>query len=188
MKNINKHSDISLLGGCALIKRKVFHDNRGVFSEMFRDNDFSDINFVQDNFSHSSYKGTFGGLHFQSPPYDQSKLITVISGAILDFFVDIRPESSSFLQYGSYNLTDSSHESLLIPKGFAHGFLTLEDNTKVFYKVDNYYSSDHDHTLLWNDPEINLEINLQDIQHISEKDSQGLTSKQLISKGIIYAK
>ncbi|MDC0992228.1 dTDP-4-dehydrorhamnose 3,5-epimerase [Gammaproteobacteria bacterium] len=188
MKNNYKHSDISLLDGCKLIKRKAFYDDRGVFSEMFRENTFSDINFVQDNFSHSTFKGTFRGLHFQSPPYDQSKFISVLSGAILDFFVDLRPESSSFLKHASYHLTDSSNESLFIPKGFAHGFLTLKDNTKVFYKVDNYYSSDHDHTLLWNDPAINLEINSKDIQYISNKDSQGFTSKQLISKGLIYAK
>ena len=179
--------EIQDLEGCKLINRSAFKDERGTFCEMFREEDYEDMHFIQDNLSHSISKGTFRGLHFQSPPYSQSKLVSVLSGSIIDFFVDLRFESRTFLMHSSHILNADSYDSLLIPKGFAHGFLTLEDNTIVSYKVDNYFSSEHDNTLLWSDSKINLALDSGDIVHISNKDKHGLTIKELLSQGLINA-
>ena len=177
--------DITELDGCKLISKKVLHDERGIFSELFRASSINNISFIQDNFSHSLLKGTFRGLHFQSSPFEQTKLVHVLTGSILDFFVDIRPASDTYLDYCAYKLTSSGDEALMIPKGFAHGFLTLEDDTRVFYKVDNYYSSENDYSLVWNDSSINIDFQENKILHLSEKDKNGLTINEMKLRKIL---
>jgi dTDP-4-dehydrorhamnose 3,5-epimerase len=113
-----------------------------------------DLDFVQDNHSRSAGRGTLRGLHFQSPPYAQSKLVRVLRGAILDVAVDIRHGSPSFGRHVTVELTADSWQQLLVPKGFAHGFVTLLPDTEVFYKVDAYYAAQHDMGVLWNDPDL----------------------------------
>jgi len=177
--------NIGSLEGCKILSAKSFADNRGLFSELFRESDFLKFSFVQDNFSHSLYKGTFRGLHFQRAPFEQSKLVHVITGSILDFFVDLRPHSETFLDYCSYTLNSSDNESLLIPKGFAHGFLTLEDDTRVLYKVDNYYSPDHDFSLHWNDPSIKIDLQGNEVVHLSKKDDAGISITEINNRNLL---
>ena len=132
-----------------------------------------DINFVQDNQSLSEKSGTLRGLHFQSPPFAQDKLVRVTQGKILDVAVDIRRGSPTFGQHIAEFISATEWNQILVPKGFAHGFLTLEKNTEVIYKVSNYYAPNHDHGIKWNDPSlgINWGIDIENIV-ISEKDRQ----------------
>ncbi len=132
------------LEGCLIISPQKFSDERGYFFESFNKALFKnitgiEIDFVQDNQSSSS-KGVLRGLHFQTGDYEQAKLVRVISGRIQDVCVDIRPNSPTFGHYFSIILDDIMNEQLFIPRGFAHGFLVLEDNTIVSYKCDNYYN------------------------------------------------
>ncbi|SVE18886.1 uncharacterized protein METZ01_LOCUS471740, partial [marine metagenome] len=133
--------------GLFIITPEIFHDNRGYFFESFNNKNFNqninNIQFCQDNESKSS-KNTLRGLHFQIPPFDQTKLVRVVKGSILDVVVDLRKNSSTFGKYYSIKLNDKNKNQLLIPKGFAHGFLTLSDECVVNYKVDNPYSKDHE--------------------------------------------
>ena len=142
--------------GLTLIKPRVHADHRGFFLESYSDKIFAEagINcaFVQDNHSKSTAKGVIRGLHLQNPPYEQSKLVRVIRGAIFDVAVDLRPESPTRGQWKSFELTERNFNMLFIPKGFAHGFCTLEENTEIVYKVDNPYSPTHDTGVIWNDP------------------------------------
>jgi dTDP-4-dehydrorhamnose 3,5-epimerase len=144
------------LTGVFLIKPQVFKDHRGFFVESYSFKKFSDagINctFVQDNHSKSVNIGVLRGLHFQLPPFTQSKLIRVTKGAVLDVVVDIRKSSPTFGQWRSFELTEDNFDMLFVPQGFAHGFCTLKSDTEVHYKVDNYYAPEHDRGILWNDP------------------------------------
>ena len=152
---------------------KIHKDDRGTFQEtynrdIFKSNGFED-DFIQDNLSFSKKRGTIRGLHFQKGEFAQSKLIYVLKGKILDVFVDIRKTSNNFGKYFSIEI--SSEDSFLyIPRGFAHGFCTLEDETSVLYKVDNLYNKDHESGLNWKDP--NLKIKWPSFQqyYLSEKD------------------
>lgn len=124
-------------------------DKRGFFSETYQLQRFTEMElpaFVQDNLS-SSAKGVFRGLHWQAAPFQQGKLVTCLAGAIIDFFVDIRPESSTFGQHGSVRLDSTALASIWIPGGFAHGFLSLEDSTLVSYKVSEYWNSGSERSL-----------------------------------------
>ena len=138
----------------------VFEDNRGFFTESYTQNKFHklgvEVDFVQDNHSFSQYKGTIRGLHFQSDPMEQSKLVRVIKGSILDVIVDIRADSQNFRKYTTVELTDKNFKQVFIPQGFAHGFCTLEDNCHVTYKVDNFYSAENNCGIIWNDPQLNI--------------------------------
>ncbi|MAZ80013.1 MAG: dTDP-4-dehydrorhamnose 3,5-epimerase [Gammaproteobacteria bacterium] len=142
------------------IEPKNHNDERGFFRENFNFRDLKEkkilFNSVQDNFSSSKKKGTIRGLHFQTPPYEQSKIIYVISGEIFDVFVDLRKNSKNYGKYSSMILSEDSG-FLLIPRGFAHGFCTLKDNTKVMYKVDNYYNKESDSGIIWNDSFLNID-------------------------------
>ena len=133
-------------------------DARGFFSETFsrRDLKAAAIEFdgVQDNQSFSQRKHTIRGLHFQIPPFAQAKLIRVVRGSAFDVAVDIRHGSPSFGRHVSVVLRADSAEQFYIPAGFAHGFCTLEPDTEILYKVDNYYSAEHDRGILWNDPDL----------------------------------
>ena len=149
------------LEGVILIEPKKHEDNRGFFSETFNKKkikEFENLEFVQDNQSLSLQKYIFRGLHYQIPPFAQDKLVRVIKGSILDFVLDIRKSSKTCGQLESFKLSSENFNQIFVPKGFAHGFLTLEDNTETIYKVTNYYSPEHDFGINIHDPE--LEINL----------------------------
>jgi dTDP-4-dehydrorhamnose 3,5-epimerase len=165
------------LNGLYLIEPKIFKDNRGYFFESYNMNNFKkngiNTNFVQDNESNSS-KGVLRGLHFQSPPYSQAKLIKVVTGSILDVAVDIRKDSKTYGKYYSVVLTRENKKMLYIPEGFAHGFLSLEDNTTLQYKCSNFYNKECDGSIIWNDPNININWGIDSEPIISEKDKLGI--------------
>ena len=158
---------------------KVFGDQRGFFLETFNASRYNDIlrniQFVQDNFS-SSNKGVLRGLHFQNPPYSQGKLVQVITGSALDVAVDLRRNSETYGQQVKVLLSSEKRNQFWIPEGFAHGFLSLEDNTIFSYKCTNYYNPQSEVTILWNDR--NLKIDWQiDNPIISPKDKEGVLFK-----------
>jgi dTDP-4-dehydrorhamnose 3,5-epimerase len=160
-----------------IIKTSVFGDNRGYFVETFRQDkleNFIDytINFCQDNESKSS-KGVLRGLHYQLPPFAQTKLVRVISGSVLDVAVDIRKNSPTFGKHFAIKLSSQNKTQLLIPRGFAHGFLTLEDETIFTYKVDNYYSKECDKGIAFDDKNIGIDWQLSGKELIlSDKDKK----------------
>lgn len=150
-------------------------DARGWFSETFRVDALARagivVPFLQDNQSFSAPQGTVRGLHFQIPPHPQAKLIRVLSGAIFDIAVDIRPASPTYMKYVAVRLDAEGGEQLFIPHGFAHGFCTLTPDVMVAYKVDSYYSPSHDRGILWNDPDIGIEWPVGENEAVlSEKD------------------
>lgn len=162
--------------GLVLIEPRIFHDDRGFFFESYnlnkyRDHVGDDIQFVQDNIS-SSKKGVLRGLHFQTPPFAQGKLVSVLRGSVLDVAVDIRSGSPTFGKHHIVELSGSNKLQFWIPPGFAHGFVSLEDDTLFSYKCSNYYSPSHEKTLLWNDPELNIDWGIID-PIVSEKDKIG---------------
>ncbi len=146
----------------ALLLEPVVHgDHRGFFMESFNESTMHglDINykFIQDNHSLSAEPGVLRGMHYQLNPKVQTKLIRVISGAIYDVIVDIRKESPTFGQWEGFILSEFNKRQLLVPQGFAHGFCTLVPNTQVIYKVDEYYSPEHDRGIAWNDPALAID-------------------------------
>jgi dTDP-4-dehydrorhamnose 3,5-epimerase len=160
-----------------LIRPRRFVDQRGYFMETYREADFRALgiacSFVQDNHSYSAVAGTIRGLHFQRPPKAQAKLIRVSCGAIFDAAVDLRPASSTFGRWFSVNLSAEGGEMLFIPVGFAHGFCTLVPDTHVSYKVDAYYSLEHDAGVRWNDPQIGVDWPVaMDEAVLSDKDKK----------------
>jgi dTDP-4-dehydrorhamnose 3,5-epimerase len=136
-------------------------DSRGFFSEVFKENVLREhgiaVRFVQDNHSLSGSQGVIRGLHFQTPPFAQAKLVRVTAGSILDVAVDIHWGSPSFGRHVAVVLSGSEGNQIFIPEGFAHGYCTLERDTEVIYKVSAYYSPEHDRGLLWNDPALAIE-------------------------------
>ena len=132
-----------------------YKDDRGHFMEVFNSKIYEShgiINtWVRENHSKSENKGTIRGLHFQLPPYNEAKLVRVLSGSIIDIFVDLRYKSKTFGQWDSIILSSQNNKLIYIPRGFAHGFCTLEDNTEVVYKVDNYYKPSYESGIIWND-------------------------------------
>ena len=162
--------------GVKLIVPKKFGDNRGWFSETYNSKVLSDagiyMTFVQDNQSLSLEKGVVRGLHCQSPPFAQDKLVRVTRGAIFDVVVDVRHGSPSFGKHVSAILSAENWNQLLIPIGFAHGLVTLEPNTEILYKVTNCYSPSNDFGLLWNDPALGIDWPLTGAPIISEKDAK----------------
>jgi dTDP-4-dehydrorhamnose 3,5-epimerase len=143
-----------------LLEPKVFGDHRGFFMESYNEKLFSELglefDFIQDNHSLSVEAGTLRGLHYQLNPYAQTKLVRVVRGAIYDVIVDIRKGSPTYGQWQGFILTEENKQQILVPRGFAHGFCTLVKNTEVIYKVDNYYSAEHDRGIQWNDPQLNI--------------------------------
>ena len=158
-----------------LIKPKVFGDERGYFVETFRQDKFEaavghKVDFIQDNESKST-KGVFRGLHFQLPPYAQSKLVRVIEGAVLDVAVDIRKGSPTYGEYVMVELSAENKHQLFVPRGFAHGFVVLSETAIFAYKVDNYYSPECDKGLAFDDPSLKIDWQLPKEQlKLSEKD------------------
>jgi dTDP-4-dehydrorhamnose 3,5-epimerase len=158
-----------------LIKPVRHADSRGFFSEVFKESELRkhaiDINFVQDNHSLSVSKGVVRGLHFQIAPFAQAKLLRVVAGSILDVAVDIRGGSPSYGRHVAIVLSATDWSQIFIPEGFAHGYCTLEANTEVLYKVNTYYSPEHDRGLLWNDPALGIAWPVSDDEAlVSDRD------------------
>jgi dTDP-4-dehydrorhamnose 3,5-epimerase len=166
-----------------IIKPKVFEDPRGYFYESYNAGILLqhgvDVNFVQDNQS-LSQKGVLRGLHFQNPPHAQGKLVRVINGSVLDVVVDIRKNSPTYGQHFDIELNEKNKIQLWVPSGFAHGFLTLENNTVFAYKCTNYYNKSSEDCILWNDPDIGINWNV-DNPLLSEKDNLGKSFKKFES-------
>ena len=164
-----------VLNGALLIKPKVFSDNRGYFSETFNEQSLNkiigEVNFVQDNQS-LSQKGVLRGLHFQNPPHDQGKLVRVIKGAVKDVIVDVRNSSPTYGKSFAVELSESNFLMLWVPPGFAHGFLTLENDTIFFYKVSNFYNAASEGCIKWNDNTLNINWGATDVL-VSDKDQEG---------------
>lgn len=162
------------LNDLVLIKPRVFPDERGYFYEAFNAKTFADkglnVTFVQDNVS-MSQKGVLRGIHFQKPPFAQGKLVQVLRGSVLDVAVDLRKESPSYGKHFSYVLSAENKTQLYVPEGFGHGFVTLEDNTLFSYKCSNYYNKDSEGAILWNDPELNIDWQIEQ-PIISAKDQE----------------
>ncbi|WP_055105994.1 dTDP-4-dehydrorhamnose 3,5-epimerase [Paenibacillus ihumii] len=149
------------LEGASLLEPVVHGDHRGFFMESYNEQVMKELGvnhqFIQDNQSLSAEPGVLRGLHYQLNPKAQTKLIRVLTGAIYDVILDIRRSSPTFGQWIGVILSEHNKRQLLVPKGFAHGFCTLVPNTQVFYKVDEYYSPEHDRGILWNDPALNID-------------------------------
>jgi dTDP-4-dehydrorhamnose 3,5-epimerase len=171
------------IAGLLVIEPKVFKDHRGYFYESYNATAFKeagiDAVFVQDNQS-LSQKGILRGLHFQAPPHAQGKLVRVIKGAVLDVVVDIRKASPTYGRHYSIELTEDNFKMFWIPEGFAHGFLTLENNTLFSYKCTDVYNKASEGGLLWNDPELNIDWGISN-PVLSEKDTQNPTLKDFSS-------
>ena len=170
-----------------IIEPRIFEDSRGFFMESYNYNTFKELGidnvFVQDNISKSS-KGVLRGLHFQKDEYAQAKLVYVLRGAVLDITVDLRETSETFGKYVVVELNDKNKRMLFIPRGFAHGFLTLEDDTEFIYKCDNFYNPKSEVGIIWNDTDLNIDWNLdkynikEEELIISEKDKKNITFKE----------
>lgn len=169
MEIIKTHID-----GVVIIEPRLFCDDRGYFFESFSQREFEEkvcgTVFVQDNESKSSY-GVLRGLHFQKPPFAQSKLVRVVKGAVLDVAVDIRRHSPTFGQHVAVELTADNHRQFFIPRGFAHGFSVLTDEVVFQYKCDNYYAPQSEGALAWDDPDLGIDWRIPaDKVILSEKD------------------
>lgn len=162
--------------GVLILEPEVFNDDRGYFMESFSQKQFESevckTDFVQDNESKSSF-GVLRGLHFQKPPYAQSKLVRVVKGRVLDVAVDIRKGSPTFGKHVSVELTEDNKYQFFVPRGFAHGFVVLSEEVIFQYKCDNFYAPQHEGAIVWNDPSINIDWKI-DIDKIilSEKDKK----------------
>jgi dTDP-4-dehydrorhamnose 3,5-epimerase len=166
----------SILDGVVIVEPKVIGDNRGWFMETHSTAKFLEaginLNFVQDNQSFSAFKGTIRGLHYQLNPKAQTKLVRCTNGAIYDVVVDIRIGSPSYRGWFGITLSADNKKQLLVPKGFAHGFMTLTDDVEIQYKVDELYSPENDRGIIWNDPEIGIEWPMGIKPILSEKDDK----------------
>lgn len=160
--------------GVVIIEPRIFKDERGYFYESFSQREFEEkvcrTVFVQDNQSKSSY-GVLRGLHFQKPPYCQSKLVRCIKGAVLDVAVDIRKGSPTFGKYVAVELTEENHRQFFVPRGFAHGFAVLSKEAVFQYKCDNFYCKESEGSVAWNDPQLAIDWRIPaDKVLLSEKD------------------
>lgn len=168
------------LPGVYTIEPQVFGDSRGWFMETYSKKKTPQISceFVQDNHSHSAKKGTLRGIHFQYPPMEQAKLVRCIKGAVMDYAIDLRPGSGTYKQWVSFELSAENKKQVFMPRGFGHAFITLEDDTEVLYKTDNYYSPEHDGVILWSDPDIGIDWRLKN-PILSDKDASAQLLKDL---------
>ena len=161
--------------GVSIIEPGVFEDSRGFFKETYERNRYADTGitgeFVQDNLSRSC-RGTLRGMHYQIQN-PQGKLVQAFRGEIFDVTVDLRRNSPQFGKWVGVRLSESNHRQLYVPEGFAHGFCVLSDTADVFYKCTDFYHPEHERTLLWNDPEVNIQWPLQGEPLLSEKDGTG---------------
>ena len=170
-----------------IIEPQIFEDSRGFFLESYNYNDFKELGieniFVQDNHS-KSLKGVLRGLHFQKDEYSQAKLVRVLKGAVLDIAVDLRKNSETFGKYIAVELNEKNKKMFFIPRNFAHGFLTLEDNTEFFYKCDNFYNPKSESGIIWTDIDLDIDWNFKKYSIneneliISEKDKKNISFKE----------
>ncbi|GAB1417435.1 dTDP-4-dehydrorhamnose 3,5-epimerase [Bacteroidales bacterium] len=171
------------IAGLLIVKPQVFEDHRGYFFESYNKEKFLsqgiDQNFVQDNES-KSMKGVLRGLHFQAPPFAQGKLVRVMKGAVLDVAVDLRKQSPTYGKWASIELTESNKWMYWVPPGFAHGFLTLDDNTVFFYKCTNVYNKMSEGSIRWNDPDLGIDWGVSQ-PLLSDKDREAPLFKDFVS-------
>lgn len=172
------------ISGVLIVEPKVFGDHRGFFMESWSRRAFEEAglhyDFVQDNHSLSTVKGTLRGIHFQKGDKAQAKLVRCVRGVVLDVAVDLRSGSPTYKQWVGVELSGDNHRMLLIPRGFGHGFVTLTDEVEFLYKADNYYAPKADGGILWNDPELAVDWG---IEHpiLSEKDQKNPLLKDAIT-------
>ena len=171
--------------GLVIIEPRIFGDSRGYFFESFSERNFkelvADVDFVQDNESKSSY-GVVRGLHFQKPPYTQSKLVRVVKGRVLDVAVDLRKGSPTYGKHVAVELTEDNHRQFFVPRGFAHGFAVLSEEAIFQYKCDNYYAPQSEGAVAWNDPDLGIDWGLSvEDAILSEKDLKHPNLKDLDS-------
>ena len=173
------------LDGLVVLKPTLFKDNRGYFMESYNQKNINkllgNVNFIQDNESESS-RGVLRGLHFQKPPYTQAKLARCLKGSVLDVALDLRKDSKTYGIFETISLTEENKKQLFIPNGFAHGFIVLSKSAILSYKVDNYYNSESESGIIWNDPDLNIDwkINKNEII-VSEKDKNLPTFNEIIN-------
>ncbi|WP_452225464.1 dTDP-4-dehydrorhamnose 3,5-epimerase [Lacinutrix chionoecetis] len=170
------------LKGCFIIEPNIFNDKRGYFFESFNNLKFQELTktktvFVQDNESYST-RGVLRGLHYQTGPHAQAKLVRAVQGKILDVVVDLRKDSKTFGEHFSIELSGTNKKQLFVPRGFAHGFVVLSDTAIFSYKCDNYYNKHSEEGVIYNDPDLNIDWQLLESELIvSEKDIELPTFK-----------
>mgnify|MGYP001191839136 CR=1 FL=1 len=173
----------TILNGVIIIEPTIFSDNRGWFMESYNSQKFLEyglnFNFIQENHSYSAKKGTLRGLHFQLNPRAQTKLIRCTRGSIYDVVVDIRKNSPTFKKWVGIEINAVNKKQVLVPKGFAHGFLTLTDDTEVQYKVDEIYCPSLERSIIWNDPSIDIDWPIDSEPILSEKDISAPLFKEI---------
>jgi len=168
--------------GVLLLEPRIFKDDRGFFFEAYNEGTFKELGitdtFVQDNHS-SSKKGTVRGIHYQLPPKAQSKLVRVIKGKVLDFAIDLRKSSPTFLKFVGYELSEDNQHLMYIPSGFGHVFLVLSESAEFHYKCDDFYSPEHERSIIWNDPDLQLPwpSHAEEIALLSPKDLEAVLLK-----------
>jgi len=191
-QNLNKYFNMNIIQtefrDLYIIEPSIFEDDRGYFFESFNYEKFTKetsltINFVQDNESMSN-KGVLRGLHLQISPKSQAKLVRVVSGSVNDVVVDLRKEEPTFGKYFKIHLSAENNRQLFIPSGFAHGFLSLQDNTKFLYKCSDFYSKEHEFTIIWNDTDLKIDWQIEN-PIISEKDENGINFETFINKNCV---
>lgn len=179
------------LPGVYLIDPDVFGDARGWFMESWSKRKFEEgglyVDFLQDNHSYSAEKGTLRGLHYQLNPMAQAKLLRATRGTIFDVAVDIRKGSPNYAKWVGYELSAENKRQLFIPRGFAHGFITLTDDVEVQYKADNYYAPDCDGNIRWDDPEIGIQWPIEPTI-LSDKDEKAPLLKERTNLNFVYEK
>lgn len=179
------------LPGVYLIEPDVFGDARGWFMESWSKRKFEEgglyVDFLQDNHSYSAEKGTLRGLHYQLNPMAQAKLLRATRGTIFDVAVDIRKGSPNYAKWVGYELSAENKRQLFIPRGFAHGFITLTDDVEVQYKADNYYAPDCDGNIRWDDPEIGIQWPIEPTI-LSDKDEKAPLLKERTNLNFVYEK
>lgn len=167
--------------GVYIIEPKVFSDERGYFCEAINIKELKELGIdfapVQENKAYSFKKGTIRGLHFQNEPYAQAKLVRCSKGAVMDYAIDMRKNSDTYLNWVGVNLTEDNHKQLYIPKGFAHGVISLQDDTLIEYYVDNFYSAKDDRSVRYNDPDINIDWGMKEFI-LSEKDKNAVFARE----------
>ena len=172
------------LDGVVIVEPKVFSDHRGFFMESYSKKVFEEsglfYDFVQDNHSSSTVKGTLRGIHFQRGDKAQAKLVRCARGAVLDVAVDLCPTSPTYKQWVAVELSEENKRQLLIPRGFGHGFVTLTDHVESLYKADNYYAPEADGGIRWNDPELGVDWGVEN-PVLSQKDENAPLLKDAVT-------
>ena len=172
----------TILKGVKIIEPDVFGDNRGWFTESYSKRSFEKAglfyDFVQDNHSFSKQKGVIRGLHYQAEPFAQAKLVRCTKGSIIDFAVDIRKGSNTYLKHVAITLSEENHKQLMIPRGYAHGFITLTDDVEIQYKTDNFYNKESDRSIRYNDSLIGINWDVEN-PILSDKDKNAPLLKDI---------